>query len=169
MKFIIPRRRGFSLVEVVMALGISSFCLLSTLALLPIGISSSRDSLEKTNAASIVAEISSDFRQAAVTVGTGGSAYQATPRFQINSGAGTSTLYFGADDSYINATASSAPVSGNWLYRATVTVSLTSSGSTMPVRILVTWPALADPNPAQTPANYTGSLDISTAVNTLSR
>ena len=163
MKLTSPLSRGFSLVEVVMALGVTSFCLLSTLALLPIGLASSRESLQKTTAASIVAEISSDLRQPPVTVGSGGSAYQGTPRFQIKTVASTTTLYLGADDSF------STTATGNSLYRATVTVANASPGSTIPVRILITWPALADPNPAQTPTHYTGSLDISTAVNTLSR
>ncbi len=162
-------RKGFSLVEVVLAMGVTSFCLLSTLALLPISLASSRDTLQKTTAASIVAEVSSDMRQSSVTVGSGASAYQASPRFQINGSAGTSVLYFGSDDSFVNATGAASPVTGNWLYRATVTVGTTTSGSTVPVRILVTWPAMADANSSQAPANYTGSLDISTAVNTLSR
>jgi uncharacterized protein (TIGR02598 family) len=168
MKRFHPTRGGFSLVETVIALGVVSFCLLNVMALLPIGLASNRDSLQKTAAASIAAEVSSDLRQAPVTVG---SASQ-SPRFQIGQSSTTSTttvLYFGSDDSFLNGTASGATVSGNWLYRATVTVGATTSGSTVPVRILVTWPALADSNPSLSPANYTGSLDISTAVNTLSR
>ena len=147
MKRIHPTRGGFSLVETVIALGVVSFCLLNAMALLPIGLASNRDSLQKTAAASIASEISSDLRQNTVN--------NQSPRFGIVQTSSTATtLYFGSDDSFSTALTSTS------LYRATVTVG-TISGSTVPVRILITWPA-------QTAANYTGSLDISTAINTLS-
>ncbi len=149
--------RAFSLVEVVIALGVVAFCLLSVLALLPLGLTTSRDSLQRTTAASIASEISSDFRLPTVT--SGGNTV--TPRFQINTAAGTYVLYFDGSDNF------STTASASTLYRATVTVGTTSYG-TIPLRIFVTWPGLADATPANTPANYTGSLDVSTAVNTLS-
>jgi uncharacterized protein (TIGR02598 family) len=54
------RHRAFSLVEVVLALGVVSFALLGMVALLPIGIQSTKDSLEETNAINILSGLIAD-------------------------------------------------------------------------------------------------------------
>lgn len=53
---------AFSLVEVVLALGIASFSLLLLLALLPTGIRSNRDSFEESEAVNILQTIIADRR-----------------------------------------------------------------------------------------------------------
>jgi uncharacterized protein (TIGR02598 family) len=165
MKSLPFNRRGFSLVEVTFAIGVVSFCMLSALALLPLGITASHDSLEMTSAVGIASEISSDLRSGSTLAGSGTGT--TTPRFQINTTAGTTTtLFFGADDSFSHTVVQGGTSAS--VYRATVTMGTATAGLTQPVRILVTWPALADPNGAQAPSNYTGSLDVSTAVNSLS-
>lgn len=55
---------AFSLVEVVVALGIVSFALLAIIALLPLGIQSTKDSLDETGAVNVLSAVIAD-RQAA--------------------------------------------------------------------------------------------------------
>jgi type II secretory pathway pseudopilin PulG len=56
------RAGGFSLVELVVALGIVAFALISVMALLPIGIASIRQSNQELHAASILSLLASDLR-----------------------------------------------------------------------------------------------------------
>ncbi|MEO0452551.1 MAG: hypothetical protein AAFY98_00255 [Verrucomicrobiota bacterium] len=53
---------GFSLVEVVVALGLCTFCLTVLLALLPTGIDAKKESVELTQAASLAAEVVADMQ-----------------------------------------------------------------------------------------------------------
>ncbi|HEY8967094.1 MAG TPA: prepilin-type N-terminal cleavage/methylation domain-containing protein, partial [Candidatus Methylacidiphilales bacterium] len=64
-----PRRRpgearGFSLVEVVTALGLSAICLLTLLGLLSIGIRSDKTTVQQSIAANIAGAALSDLRSA---------------------------------------------------------------------------------------------------------
>lgn len=59
-----PRRRGFSLVETVLALGIVSFSLTSLLALLPAGLGSVRNAADETAISSIVRAVRAELNQA---------------------------------------------------------------------------------------------------------
>ena len=56
-------RMAFSLVEVTLALGIASFAIVLLVALLPVGIRSTRDSLEEGDALNVIAAVVAD-RQA---------------------------------------------------------------------------------------------------------
>jgi uncharacterized protein (TIGR02598 family) len=53
---------AFSLVEVVLSLGIATFCLLILLGMLPIGLNSSQSSREETAALNIASRISADLQ-----------------------------------------------------------------------------------------------------------
>lgn len=55
-------RFAFSLVEVVFALGISSFAIISIIALMPIGLQSSRTSIEESAALNILSAVVADRR-----------------------------------------------------------------------------------------------------------
>ena len=55
--------RGFSLVEVVMALGIVAFAMLSIVGLLPLGLDTVKESMNQTVTASIAQEIRGELRQ----------------------------------------------------------------------------------------------------------
>ena len=55
--FVSPRRNGFSLVEVTIALGLISFALISILGLIPTGLSTLRQSMNQTVEAQIVRTI----------------------------------------------------------------------------------------------------------------
>lgn len=65
---------GFSLVEVTLAMGLVSFCLVAMLGMLPVGLNQEQRSTEQLNAMHVIAAISSDFQT--------GSAVS-TPRFGL--------------------------------------------------------------------------------------
>ena len=54
--------RAFSLVEVAMSLGIVAIAILVVMALLPVGVQSTRDSLEETGAVNVISQIVADRR-----------------------------------------------------------------------------------------------------------
>jgi uncharacterized protein (TIGR02598 family) len=56
------RGLGFSLVEVTVALGVASLCLLAVFALLPIGVQTNRAAIGDTVASSILAGVTADLR-----------------------------------------------------------------------------------------------------------
>jgi len=62
MKLRRPSPSGFSLIEVTIALGIATFCLVALFALLPIGLNTNRDTIEQTIATSIAANIAAEIR-----------------------------------------------------------------------------------------------------------
>lgn len=55
--------RAFSLVEVVLALGVASFAMLSVLGLMPVALSSAGDALETSRVANIIQVVGSDLTQ----------------------------------------------------------------------------------------------------------
>ncbi len=56
------QKLGFSLVEIVMALGLVSFCLVALLGLFSLGIKTSKQSAEETNLAAMSSEIITELR-----------------------------------------------------------------------------------------------------------
>jgi prepilin-type N-terminal cleavage/methylation domain-containing protein len=198
---------GFSLIEVVIALGIASFCLITVFALLPIGINTNQNAFEQTAAAGIATAIAADLHGTPVvsTIAPTGAALTSSPpaglsvtsRFQIQipeviPGSGTTphidinpahqTIFFTEDGSPWTAQGVADPVGQTAKpstpgphYRATITFApeeYTSplSGIVAPrnkifkVWILITWPAMADPNPANFPTNFSGSYEVTTAL-----
>ncbi|XHR27576.1 MAG: prepilin-type N-terminal cleavage/methylation domain-containing protein [Chthoniobacteraceae bacterium] len=130
------KSRGFSLVEVSVAMGIAAVSLTSILGLLPIGSSSTRNAIEQTRAASIAKVIVSDLRNAAS--GSASPLYNFTPA----SASGSSVLYF-SDDCFSHSTT----VTASSRFRATVTFP-TSSGGVVNANVLLSWPAAAAPTQA---------------------
>lgn len=59
-----PATRGFSMVEVTVALGLVAFCLLALIGLLPIGLDSQKDSMTESAAISCLEHISGSIREA---------------------------------------------------------------------------------------------------------
>lgn len=55
-------KRGFSLIEVVLALGVMSFAILSIMALLPMGLQTNRDSHEESVGTNLIAAMVADWR-----------------------------------------------------------------------------------------------------------
>jgi len=158
--------RAFTLIEVTLAVGVAGFCLLTISGLLPVGLSSNQTSLDQTTAGNISSAIVSDLRSAqpvgAVT----------SPRFGIpipaSSGAaapitsGTQTIiYLTANGSVtsVNSVGSAAPV-----FRAAVGFGTPLQRNATPVRVLISWPALAASNSSSWPVNYSGSYEADTTL-----
>jgi uncharacterized protein (TIGR02598 family) len=172
---------AFTLVEVSLAMGVASFCLLSVLGLVPVGITSNQNASEQTAAVGIATAISADFH-GTHTVSTS-SVSSATSRFGFvippAGGSSVQTLFFSQDGTPIEsqALAQGAAVTYSITthprYRATVTcqaedstvpASATPRNKTFKVRIQLTWPALADFTTAP-PSNFLGSLETLSALN----
>jgi uncharacterized protein (TIGR02598 family) len=173
-------RQGFSLVEVVVALAVAVFCLLVLVGLLPVGLTSNRTSISQTVAAGFARAIISDLRA------TPKSNPAVSPEFGFTipqSGAGSSTavLYLTQDGTAAGAVNTNASAGSNPLYRVTVVFTTggsktsyfgTTSGSAtlgssslVYARILITWPALADPTATKAPVNYAGSFETYVGLN----
>ena len=160
------------MVEVTIALGVAGFCLLSIFGLLPVGLASNQTSIQQTVACNIASSIVSDLRMA-VPLGIGFSPrYRLTipPVGSVSSSINMQTIYIAS-----NGTATSVgagPVSGGSaasIYRATVFFNppgqqLPGQRDATSVRVLISWPALADPVSKNVPSNYTGSYYAETAL-----
>ena len=142
------RIAAFSLVEVTLALGVAGFCLLAILGLLQTGLTSEKVTVGQTAAAGILSAVYSDLASTPSTNTT-------STNFSIAlNTTNAQTVYF-SEAGWTNKIGQAA--TPNSRYRASVYVS-TNSGPT-PVRILVTWPAAADPT------NASGSAEVVTALN----
>ena len=139
---------AFSLVEVVLGLGIAAFCLVLVFGLLPVGLDSNQTATEQTNAVGIAGMITADLRQATRPP----QATLKSPRYQLTVPtpgvpATPATLFLraGGDN-----TGSAAPTSDS-RYKATITLTAPASGERGATigHIVVSWPAAAT-NPAGT-------------------
>jgi len=124
---------GFSLVELMIALGVVAFCLLPIFAMLPIGLTLNKNTINQTEAANLVTMVESDLRFAGIgkisrmlEVGI-----PATP---ITSGIVWKPLYFNEDAKPLLSAAGAK-------YQVTLTFGLASEKGPIPLNILVTWPA----------------------------
>jgi len=144
-------RSAFSLVEVTLALGVAGFCLLAILGLLQTGLTSEKVIVGQTAAAGILSAVYSDLVSTPSTNTT-------SPNFQFSLTNQTlltpQTVYF-SEAGWTNRVGQ-APAT-NSRYRVSVGVQSTTTGPT-PVRILVTWPAAADPT------NASGAVEVVTAL-----
>lgn len=152
--------RGFSLIEVTLALSVASFALLAILGLLQTGVTSQRATIHQTGATSIATLIFSDLTSTS-------SQTNLSPRFQFNFASGAAspqTVYF-SESGQPTGTVGSAPGADS-RYRASVEIKPPAAGVRAPtgVRILVTWPAVSDPSPTAWPTKHAGSVDTWTAL-----
>jgi uncharacterized protein (TIGR02598 family) len=165
---------GFSLVEVVLALGVAAFCLIAVMGLLSSGLGSNQSAIDQTEAASIARSIAGDLR---ATPATSGTAASISPQFGFSIPApGQSVpqsypnvLFFAEGLLPVGSSAASTAAvnaTSDPLFRADVTLTSPNAGQRMATmaRILVTWPALTNPNPSSPAQNYSGSYEVMTAL-----
>jgi type II secretory pathway pseudopilin PulG len=139
---------GFSLVEVVFALGVVSFCLISITGLLSVGLSSLGSSREKAGAANALEQISSAIRQATPPVTVGGT-YQALAPYNDlvwSSGIGSKPI----SKNYTTISLAGVPTTQSPDQLLTVEVQITPSSDTVTAGsalITVAWPKQATWNP----------------------
>src|SRR6476646_10785985 len=62
MKRSIIFQAAFSLVEVILALGIAAFCLIAVFGLVPVGVQTNRNATSQTTATNILSSVVSDIR-----------------------------------------------------------------------------------------------------------
>jgi len=185
---------AFSLIEVTIALGIAAFCLITVFALLPIGINTNQNAFEQTAAAGIATAIAADLHGTPVvsTVATTSStsrfqivipqAGQSTVPVIGNGSPNFQTMFFTENGAPWNGSSvqgpmgqTASPSTPGPLYRATISFQpedTTAPSGQFPaprnklfrIWILITWPGLADPNPGKSPANFSGSYEVTTAL-----
>lgn len=155
--------RGFSLVELTLALGVAAFCLLSVLSLLPAGLQTNQITLQQTADTTLVRGIVGDLRATPTTASM-------SPRYGISipaTGAASHTIFLQEDGTISGTQDTDANPSLNPRYRATlafVAPTDSSQKTATNVRILLTWPALADGSVSSPPTKYAGSCEVFTAL-----
>ncbi|SDU17962.1 Verru_Chthon cassette protein B [Verrucomicrobium sp. GAS474] len=141
MKPYLRKTAAFSLVEVVIAIGIVSLALLPLLGLLPVGLNSNRSSTTQTGAMSLITAISADIRSTTATTGV-------SPRFGIRTTAsGGQTLYFDESETVTGLQP------GKPGYKADIEPVKISTTMTA-LRVTVSWP------PQASGGNVLGSADV---------
>jgi Tfp pilus assembly protein PilV len=168
-------RASFSLVELVLALGIASFCLLTLMQLLATGLTSMSASTNETQALHLMHSVADDLQVAAAAQASPSSS-STSPYFGIvippnvltTSTMTPATNLFLAPDGSI-ATSANGITTNGIVAQYCVTVGFLPDKSTSGIapgptaRILVTWPAgenpIASGQPAAWPTNYAGSVE----------
>ena len=130
--------KGFSLVEVTLALGIAAFCLITVFALVPVAVLTNRNARSQTAATNIMAGVVADLRATPKANAT-------STQFGITFGT-NATLYFDGSGRFTTS------LGTNSRYQLNVTWS--GSSGLRYADVNVTWPAAA------TPANATGSKEM---------
>jgi len=139
---------AFSLVEVTLALGVAAFCLIALMGLLSAGINTNRAGIEQTSASLLIANVSTDLSSTA----------QPGPLFGFAANTAIQTRFV-AEDGTISPTLVSSS-----RYRLTIQRNAGAGFASVPVRVFVSWPAAADPDPADWPSRFSGSQEITTAL-----
>ena len=148
------------MVEVTLALGITGFCLVALFGLLPVGLTSNQNAIEQTAAAGVATGIMSDLRGTPTTS-------TASPRYGIgipSSGSVTHVIFLKEDGTAAGGLDTDAVASQNPRYRAKVFINSPGGKAATNVRILLTWPALADSKAAVDAKNYSGSFEVVSAL-----
>ena len=146
-------RCGFSLVEVTLALGVASICLITIFGLLPVGLQTNQDAIQQVASADILGAVTTDLRATPVTIPRGGAT--ASQQFAINIPANpvrdatTSTFFFSSEGQFSTSTNSKSR------YRLTLTFrpNVGLRAATL-VHLKMTWPA------ATSPINATSSTEM---------
>lgn len=140
---------AFSLVEVVLALGVTTFCIIVLFGLLSVGLRSNQTTIEQVAASSVLSAAVSDLYATPATLPPGAATNSvqfniSIPATPVTSATPVTTLYFIANSLTTNASSAQAA------YRLTITPIIpTAPGTTSPAKVAnffdlkVTWPASA--------------------------
>ena len=143
------------------------------MGLVPVGILSNQTSIEQTAAAALATSIVSDLRGSSICSGNGADAI--SPRFQIPIPSSTApggistTVFIGDSGQRIGAVGSDLKLKGGAIprYRVTLQFRAPDAGTAdnpqakgaASIRMLITWPAMADPLASVLPTKYSGSYE----------
>jgi uncharacterized protein (TIGR02598 family) len=156
--------QGFSLVEVALALGIAAFCLVTLLALMPVGLQSYKKADDQSVMVNLATMVVRDIQSAP-------SGASPSPRFLFKVPAAGGPSDVTPQTIYVNASGvetgaiGTAPTQDS-LYRINVAFFPPASGKTATTaRIQITSPALADANPGAWPTKYSNMFETVVALN----
>ena len=131
---------AFSMIEMVVALGVAAFCLIAVFGLMPVGVQTNQRSTSQTAATGILSSVIADMRATPLASAT-------TTQYQITIGTLTTppvpkTLYFNGEGQFV----SNSPAADS-RYRLDVTFPANPVGANAATfaYLRVTWPAAADP------------------------
>src|SRR5205085_3752562 len=149
MKQALRDTRGFSLVEVVLAIGVVAFCLFAILGMFPVALKTQQTSVRQTTANEILAQILADLR-ADVRLPPGQASKEQTSGFNLHGHwadiATPDTIYFTNDGDQTPAGGVNvSPVPSDAVFRAKITYLLPPTSTTSLASITITWPAQVDP------------------------
>jgi len=147
------RHTAFSLVEVVLALGIVAFTISAVLGVLSVGLSIEKEAAQESQAANIASAVIADLRSELATQGGA----PISKRYAIALPAPEETESGKAF--FTNADFNPRTSATGSLYRVTVTARRAASAGPVFVHIHVCWPALADPDPALAPTRFSACLE----------
>ncbi|MEZ0258039.1 MAG: hypothetical protein ACAI37_22360 [Chthoniobacter sp.] len=168
MKIRLKSQQAFSLVEVALALGIAAIALVAIVGLIPVGLNSNQASSEQTAAAGLAAGIVADLQAAPLAIPP---EIKNSLRYQVPlpiSGSATHSFFLREDGAMAGSIDTNADASMDSRYRATLVITAPTAANQKTatiVRVLITWPAMADPQAAALPARFSGSYEVMTALN----
>ncbi len=152
---------GFSLVEVVLALAVATFCLLPILGLIPIGLTTNQDTVRATTATSLAEAVADDLRATPPSALTSPSYGLGVPA--TGGSVTTTTIYLTQDGSNTDGSGTklTSPSMTQATYLATVVLTPAAAGTlnASTARILITWPAQPNQANNQPPTHYKGSFE----------
>jgi uncharacterized protein (TIGR02598 family) len=165
--------RGFSLVEVVLALAVASFCLVVLVGLVPVGLQRYHKADDQSSMVNLATMVASDLNAT-----TNGTAAVNSPRFSFSILPSGSNLSGTMQTVYVDASGVATGALGqNATSTSIYRISLFFYPPALPpapasplkaatnVRILITSPAQADPSPAIAPAKYSNIFETTVSLN----
>jgi len=168
MKRSLQATASFSMVEMVLALGVAGFCFLAILGLMPVGVQTNQRAISQTAATGIFSNVIADMRAtpAANTTST---------QYAITFGTAKTLFFDGGGACSTDIQGTTKPDGSSWVpplqvrYRLDVTFSINPAGANAATftYLRVTWPVppTAQPLPATPDPNTTsGSSEMFTAM-----
>jgi uncharacterized protein (TIGR02598 family) len=144
MKRSLHKTTAFSLVELVLALGVAAFALTAILGILPAGLKTQQASVRQTTANGIISQIVADLG-AAFRLPPGQQSKQFSLTGHWAAAATPDQVYFMTDGTFITGSTNQQTPPTNAVFRATVTYLKPPTETTSLADITVTWPAQVDP------------------------
>jgi type II secretory pathway pseudopilin PulG len=150
MRYPLRKVAGFSLVEIVIALGVAAFALVAVMGMLPMGLKTQQASIQQTTANEVMAAILNDLR-ADVVLPPGQASKEQDSGFGLHGHwalvAVPDTLFFNnagnQTGSVAQGTFPTAP--SDAVFRAKITYLFPPTATTSVANVTITWPAQVDP------------------------
>jgi hypothetical protein len=129
---------AFSLIEVVLALGVAAFCLIAIFGMLPVSLKTQQTSIDQTIASNIITEIIGDLRAAFRKPGNSASGQFGIELKKFPPGLGQKyapdPIYFALDGTQQNGSAGA-------VFKATIIYFSTTDATSTLATITISWPA----------------------------